>query len=113
MEEWFRHPDEYLEKLKTLSWDGAKGLRFFYARNNQIFDLGLDVDKHGNETTVDDYIEKLTKELDMVIITEYIEESLLVMKKQFCWSLEDILFIAKNERSELAKNYTITESFAW
>lgn len=108
IQEWFLAPKIYLEKLKELKREGVKGLRYFYAQNNQIFDLGLHVEHHENKTAVENYIDKLEKELDMVIISEYIEESLLVLKKQFCWSLEDILFISKNQRSEKAKNYTVS-----
>ncbi|KAJ8048910.1 Galactose-3-O-sulfotransferase 3 [Holothuria leucospilota] len=108
LREWFRNATDYRDKLKKLKWEGEKGLRYFYAQNNQIFDLGLDTEYHTNDTLVEAYISKIEKEFDLVLITEYFEESLLVMKKQFCWDLEDILFISKNQRSEKAKNYTVS-----
>lgn len=110
LKEWFKHPKQYLEKLKQLKWEGQVGLRYYYAQNNQLFDLGLDVRYHNNETMIRDYIAKLDEELDMVLITEYIEESLLVMKKQFSWQLEDILFVPKNQRTEQAKLGEISQS---
>mgnify|MGYP003886161415 CR=1 FL=1 len=30
----------------------------------------------------------------MVIITEYMDESLLLLKRQFCWPLEDVVMLA-------------------
>ncbi|KAJ8048916.1 Galactosylceramide sulfotransferase [Holothuria leucospilota] len=110
LQEWFRNSTFYVNKLKELKYSGIKGLRYFYAQNNQIFSLGLDVFLHSNRTAVENYISKLDAELDMVLITEYLEESLLVMKRQFCLQVDDILFIPKNQRTEKAKNYTIPRS---
>lgn len=68
------------------------------ARNPMMFDLGLDYKFYQNASAVKDYIAFLEKEFDLVMITEYFEESVVLMKRLLCWSFIDILHIKTNER---------------
>ncbi|XP_078701220.1 galactosylceramide sulfotransferase-like [Branchiostoma floridae x Branchiostoma belcheri] len=48
-----------------------------------------------NSTTVQyiqDFLKKLTREMDLVMITEYFDESLVMLKRLMCWELKDILY---------------------
>ncbi|XP_070552826.1 galactosylceramide sulfotransferase-like [Ptychodera flava] len=67
-------------------------------RNGQIFDLGLDHRFHDNDTVVDAKIEALSKEFRMVLITEYFDESLLVLKNILCWDMDNILYLSNSIR---------------
>ena len=98
IEEFMRKPGYYRRKLKKLPWDTARGLRWYYARNNQIFDLGLDSKYHLNETIVNRTIDILLKEIDLMLISEYFDESLVLLKQMMCWSFDDIVYISKNQR---------------
>ena len=99
IEEFMRRPGYYRRRLKTLQWDTTRGLRWYYARNNQIFDLGLDSKYHKDETIVNQTVDALLKELDLVLISEYFDESLVVLKKMLCWTFDDIIYISKNQRT--------------
>ncbi|XP_006821453.1 galactosylceramide sulfotransferase-like [Saccoglossus kowalevskii] len=70
------------------------------SRNNQIRELGLSLSDTANETIVNKTIHKLNNEFDLVLITEYFEESLILLKKLLCWEFEDIIYLAKNRRLE-------------
>ncbi|XP_072180157.1 galactose-3-O-sulfotransferase 2-like [Diadema setosum] len=96
--QFFTKPDFYRKRLKQLKWENKIGLRWYYARNNQIFDLGLDHIYHNDNWKVQEYIKKLDREFLLVLITEYFEESLVVMRKALCWSMDDIIYVAKNVR---------------
>ena len=98
IEEWLKRPKYYRDQLKKLKWEGKIGLRWYYARNNQIFDLGLNNELHDKENAVKQYIAKLDSELHMVLITEYFDESLLILKREMCWTYEDIVYVSKNQR---------------
>lgn len=98
IEEWMKRPKFYRDQLKKLKWEGKLGLRWYYARNNQIFDLGLNNEFHDNENAVRQYMNKLTRELDLVLIMEYFDESLLILKKEMCWTYDDIVYVSKNQR---------------
>nr|XP_054771881.1 LOW QUALITY PROTEIN: galactose-3-O-sulfotransferase 2-like [Lytechinus pictus] len=111
IEEFMRRPGYYRRRLKTLPWDTTRGLRWYYARNNQIFDLGLDSKYHADETMVNRTVDNLVKELDLVLISEYFDESLVLLKKMLCWSFDDIVYISKNQRpSRVDINQTTRQS---
>lgn len=74
------------------------------ARNPQSFDLGLELEYFENTTAVKKYIDFLDSEFDLVLILEHFDESLVLMKRLFCWDLKDILYIKQLERLNIDKN---------
>ena len=40
-----------------------------------------------------DYLEFLDKQFDLVLILENLHESLILMKRRFCWSMKDIIYL--------------------
>lgn len=59
--------------------------------NSQAFDLGIDHD--ASEAHVD----KVIKQMDgweLVLITEYMDESLVLLKRKMCWTLDDVAYFA-------------------
>ena len=63
-----------------------------YLRTYAI-ELGM-VKKHiDNQTYVKEYLMRLDTVLDTPIITEHYEESLLLLKKKFCWSYKEIMYL--------------------
>ncbi|XP_072050446.1 galactose-3-O-sulfotransferase 2-like [Amphiura filiformis] len=97
---FLQNPEYYREKLKDLMWEYDKGTRWYYARNNQIFDLGFEQNFGDDTTQILRYLERLDQELDLVLITEYFDESMLLLKYSLCWSMDDIIYVAKNVRPE-------------
>ncbi|XP_022097567.1 galactose-3-O-sulfotransferase 4-like [Acanthaster planci] len=74
--------------------DPEKYLNVF-ARNGHAYDLGMDPASFSDPVAVNKTIESLSRELDLVMITEYFDESLILLKKLLCCDFEDILYIAK------------------
>ncbi|XP_071841479.1 galactose-3-O-sulfotransferase 3-like [Apostichopus japonicus] len=63
--------------------------------NGQMFSLGFDTYTQSNdEDAVAKKISQLDLELDLVLINEYYDESLIILKKMMCWQFEDILYIS-------------------
>ncbi|XP_054752758.2 galactosylceramide sulfotransferase-like [Lytechinus pictus] len=94
--EFLRKPKLYLEVLKK------KGkVIYHFANNDQTYDLSTDLESTQlhDEKLVNRTIDRLVDELDVVIVNEYFDESLLVMKKEFCWEFTDILYISQNKRA--------------
>ncbi|XP_003725982.2 galactosylceramide sulfotransferase [Strongylocentrotus purpuratus] len=91
--EFLRKPEVYHNALNGEDWH--------FAHNDQVFDLATDLEMKQlkNETLVNRTIDRLVDELDMVIVNEYFDESLLVMKKALCWDFNDILYISQNKRA--------------
>ena len=59
-------------------------------RNNQLWDLGLELSKMGEDQDVKDKIMSLDDELDQVLILENMDESLILMAQSLCWSLRQV-----------------------
>lgn len=92
LESFLKRPRYYFNDfeyhMKVQSWNG------------QIFDLGLDHTYHRNIEVVQDKIHSLDKELELVMIKEYFDESLLLLRKIFCWEWQDIVYISKGVRKQ-------------
>ncbi|XP_070539578.1 galactosylceramide sulfotransferase-like [Ptychodera flava] len=52
----------------------------------------FDLDIHANETSSLEALHRLNRELDLVMIMEYFDESLVLLKKAMCWDFEDIIY---------------------
>ena len=72
--------------MKVQSWNG------------QIFDLGLEHEDHLNQTRVQKKIRQIDQEFDLVMINEYFDESLVLLRKHLCWEWNDIVYISKGVR---------------
>ena len=72
-------------------------------KNPALFDLGLDTEHHENFTVMRNYIRFLQQEFDLVMLMEHFDESLVLLKRRFCWKIEDILYFKLNERIEAQK----------
>ncbi|KAF6198883.1 hypothetical protein GE061_006906 [Apolygus lucorum] len=74
--------------------------------NQMSFDLGLNVaefvDGKRNDS-VDDFIRKIETEFDLVMITEYMEASLVLLSKLMNWPLEHVASFKVNSRQLVRK----------
>ena len=78
-------------------------------RNPLLYDLGLSFKYYQNLTAVNKYIQFLDKEFDLVMIMDYFDESLVLMKRLLCWQMEDILYLKLNERQDKEKDTILTD----
>ena len=91
-----------------LYWKKAKGgTAKHYTRNGQMFDFIADNEIHTNNKTVDYVIKRLDVKLDLVLIMEYFDESLVLLKNLMNWEFRDIMYVTKNER---AKHSSLTDA---
>ena len=77
--------------------------RISFIRNLMTFDLGLSHRYFQNYTAVKNYIQFLNKEFDLVMIMDYFDESLVLLKRLLCWEIDDILYVKLNERKDNEK----------
>lgn len=70
----------------------------FYLKNLLFFDFGFDNNLDSDDPTVSAAIESLSKRFDLVLLAEYFEESLILLKDLLCWTMEDVLFFKLNAR---------------
>lgn len=70
----------------------------FYLRNLLFFDFGFENNIEEEDPRVMRYIHELSQHLDLVLIAEYFEESLILLKDKLCWTMEDIVYFKLNTR---------------
>ena len=85
-----------------------KKLSLYLIRNPMLFDLGLDFRYFQNKTAVQNYLNFIDEEFGLVMIMEYFDESLVLLKRLLCWDLEDILYFKLNERPDKKKQALLT-----
>lgn len=100
IEAFMADPETYLNMRKfDYYWQAM--------RNQQLFDLGLDHKDHDDEYIVDYKIASLEKELELVMLTEYYPESIVLLKKMLCWDFDDMLYLSNGVRSK-SMRYSIS-----
>ena len=67
-------------------------------RNGMFFDLGLSPFHQDNETEIRKAIMRLQNDFSLVLMMEYFDESLVLLKREFCWDLDDVAYIKQNQR---------------
>ena len=105
-------PTESLErflKKATEMKDMFKHRKSHFARNPMSFDLGLDYRFYQNITAIKEYIAFLEKEFDLVMISDYFDESVVLMKRLLCWEFDDILYIKVNKRIDEERAVDLSE----
>ena len=95
--------EKFLDKPIQSYSHSRKDIMMYLARNPMMFDLGLRFEYFQNLTAVKEYIQFLDNEFDLVMIMDYFDESLLLMKRLLCWKIEDILYVKLNERQDKEK----------
>ncbi|XP_077977820.1 galactosylceramide sulfotransferase-like [Glandiceps talaboti] len=92
LEEFVEHTDRY---ENTINKSLSHGIT---VKNTQFFDLGLPINKMADVKYVNKLISQIAAAFDLVLITEYFDESLILLKKELCWDLENIIYFKKNAR---------------
>lgn len=87
--EFLKNPEEFYR---------PDAFNSFYLKNLLFFDFGFDNNLEADDPRVMMHIINLTKRFDLVLIAEYFEESLILLKDRLCWSMEDILYFKLNAR---------------
>ena len=73
----------------------AKGMRSL-TNNRQSVDLGFDLRYSVNDTSyIIRFVKQVEENFDLVLITEYFDESLVLLKRLLGWSTCDILYFQK------------------
>ncbi|XP_059390052.1 galactose-3-O-sulfotransferase 2-like [Carassius carassius] len=85
-----------------------------YARNILTFDFGLDNTAPKKNIELDkrsaEVIAAVERDFPLILISEYFDESLVLLKHALCWSLDDVLSFRLNSRSERSRRPLRTET---
>ncbi|XP_014665096.1 PREDICTED: galactosylceramide sulfotransferase-like [Priapulus caudatus] len=76
-------------------------LKLSYLPNFLAFDLGYPPERDGaaaNVTKAFEFIAEIERDFTLVMITEYFDESLVLLRRALCWPIHSILYVSKNVR---------------
>ncbi|XP_063297735.1 galactose-3-O-sulfotransferase 2-like [Pelobates fuscus] len=76
----------------------------YYAKNYIAFDLGFDNNGRESEKHYRLLCQTVEIMFDLVLIVEYFDESLVLLKNALCWTFDDVLSIPLNSRSNSSKH---------
>ena len=88
---FLKSPDALREIQKRLNKSKFPE-RFFHFSNSNLYDLGLEQEKVQNMELVASYIDEIEREFDLVMITEYFDESLILLKRLLRWEFKDMVY---------------------
>lgn len=72
---------------------------FSFTNNRMAFEFGFPshLFKNFNATEATNYLQKLDKEFDVVLVNEYMDESVVLLRRILNWNVRDILFLTLNK----------------
>ena len=70
-----------------------------HAKNGMLFDFGVPQTEYDNPSFITRAISMIDDQFDLVLIAEYFEESLIIMKDLLCWSIQDVVVFNQNSRN--------------
>lgn len=94
---------EFLNSPQTFY--SKKAYNSFYLKNLLFFDFGFDNNLEVDDPRVTKAIENLSNHFHLVLLAEYFEESLILLKELLCWTMEDVLYFKLNAR----KNSSVSQ----
>ncbi|CAH1774745.1 unnamed protein product [Owenia fusiformis] len=80
-------------------------------RNIMMYDFGMDFPDMNDEALIQQKIQMIDEDFDLILITDYLDESLILMKELLNWKIDDIVSFTKTY-SAYNKSNIITQSMA-
>ncbi|XP_042314450.1 galactose-3-O-sulfotransferase 2 [Sceloporus undulatus] len=71
-----------------------------YAKNNMWFDLGYDNNAVYDEHYIQSVIQDIEQNFHLMLIADYFDESMILLKDTLCWHLDDVVYFKLNARSQ-------------
>ncbi|XP_066271407.1 galactosylceramide sulfotransferase-like [Branchiostoma lanceolatum] len=93
MKAFLAQPDFYERRWRRTRKTNNQPFSF---TNLMSFDLGMDPSLRMDAEYVRRYIERLDREFLLVLILEYLDESLVLLKRYMCWDISDIFYTTMN-----------------
>ena len=78
-----------------------------YVNNGQITSLGLQIRERISVEEVTDYIEKTLKFYDLIMLSDYFEESMILLSHTLNWPMSKLVYIKQNESKDKQKIFEI------
>ncbi|KFO70608.1 Galactose-3-O-sulfotransferase 2, partial [Cuculus canorus] len=74
-----------------------------YARNLMAFDFGFNPDAEVSARRVQLMLKAIEASFDLLLISEYFDESMVLLKELLCWDLDSVVYFPLNSRDSKTK----------
>ncbi|NWW92174.1 G3ST2 sulfotransferase, partial [Rhynochetos jubatus] len=91
--------NEYLTS-PTKYYHSADYKQNIYARNIMWFDFGYDNNAEDNKTYTQEVLKEIEQNFHLILIADYFDESMILLKHTLCWDLDDVIYFKLNSRSQ-------------
>ena len=96
IETWLNNASKYFDSAKRTGY-------WFVAKNHMMYDFGFDpMMENDNQTRA--AIEAIDKTFHFIMISNYMDESLVLLADMLCWPLEDVSSVVLNHRDAPKQN---------
>ncbi|KAG8431074.1 hypothetical protein GDO86_019460, partial [Hymenochirus boettgeri] len=89
LKDFIANPDYYYQQNKNLN---------YLAKNPTWFDLGFIHDVPYTEDLAYDGVRIVEETFNLVLLAEYFDESMILLKEELCWELDDVVTFKLNAR---------------
>ncbi|CAH1775890.1 unnamed protein product [Owenia fusiformis] len=93
-----QHIEDFVRNVTSKGFKGqqctTKGI-FVSPKNGMLFDFGVPHDRMNNNTFIKNKIMEINARFDLVMLSEYIDESLVLMRDILGWRTEEIIYFTK------------------
>ena len=69
-----------------------------FAKNPMVFDFGLDQEDFDRRSVINNKINELDQRFSLIMITEFMDESFVLLRELLCWEWEDLVVFRVNSR---------------
>lgn len=67
------------------------------AKNPTTFDMGFSV-WNEYQLQIDAILDRVKNSFNLVMVSDYMAESLVMLKEELCWDLDDVIYFTRNQR---------------
>ncbi|XP_055350804.1 galactose-3-O-sulfotransferase 4-like [Paramacrobiotus metropolitanus] len=88
-----------------------------FARNPMMSDFGLEKENFDNITAVQETIDYIGKQFALIMISDYMDESLVLLRQLLCWEWDDVIEFHLNRQNKqhpvMLKQKVTGDILAW
>ena len=112
LETFFEDPSKIMAKVSDLSDSESVVPYLNLLRNGQSFDLGMESSQFFYEKKTNSAIIELDSNFDLVLMMEYFDESLVLLARELCWDIRDVVYFKLNQRRSTDLNTNLSDELA-
>ncbi|KAG9328630.1 hypothetical protein JZ751_012692, partial [Albula glossodonta] len=84
----------------TSKYHNARHLRNSRVKNPTWFDFGYNNRQNFSEEQYTKALREIERSFNLILITEYFDESMILLKEFLCWDIDDVVTFKHNSRNE-------------